>query len=407
MEPRGDAAAAGRPADGDPRRPALAGRQRRAVAAGPGPDPARPRAGPHPGARRRLGRARSSPRGSAARSSTGSSSRCSAASTPATPTSCRWTRRCRSWPARSGSSARCCERSRRCSDPGRPAAAVSVAGGAIAGPTPTAGRPAGVRRHQRAGSAGCPPRSPPPACAAARRSGSGATVRELRRSPGRLAPRRSDRPGSPSRCSRDAVVLAVPAAAGVAAAAAVAPEAAAELGRRSSTPASRWSPFAVPLEQVDRAAAGHRLPGAAGRRPRRQGRDVLLAEVGVARRRGRRPGRRCGRRSGRHREVADLQRDDDELAAPALADLSRGLRVDLQPGRPAGHALGRGAAAVRRRAPRPGRADPARGRRAPGLAVCGAAYDGVGDPGVRRRRRGPRPTGCSRASAARRQWGHG
>ena len=44
-------------------------------------------------------------------------------------------------------------------------------------------------------------------------------------------------------------------------------------------------------------------------------------------------------------------------------------------------ALGRRPAAVRRRPPRPGRPDPRRVG-LPGLAVCGAAYDGVGIPAV-------------------------
>ena len=109
---------------------------------------------------------------------------------------------------------------------------------------------------------------------------------------------------------------------------------------------------------------------------------------------------------GRHRDVADLQRDDDELAAVALAELSAALRVDLRP--------------VDRQVTRWGGALPqyavghldrvARIRRSvaehPGLAVCGAAYDGVGIPACA----GSARTAADRvlaSLAARRQWGHG
>ncbi len=82
---------------------------------------------------------------------------------------------------------------------------------------------------------------------------------------------------------------------------------------------------------------------------------------------------------GRHREEATLQRSDDELVAVALADLrtvarARGARSRRHPRA----ALGRGTAAVCRGPPR-SRLAPARALPS-GLALCGAAYDGVGIP---------------------------
>ena len=110
---------------------------------------------------------------------------------------------------------------------------------------------------------------------------------------------------------------------------------------------------------------------------------------------------------GRHREVADLQRDDPDLAAIALADLADALGVGelhpvdavvtrwggALPQYPVGH-LDR-VARVRRAL-----AD------LPALAVCGAGYDGVGIPAC---------VASGRAAAARvvdsvaerREWVHG
>jgi protoporphyrinogen/coproporphyrinogen III oxidase len=81
---------------------------------------------------------------------------------------------------------------------------------------------------------------------------------------------------------------------------------------------------------------------------------------------------------GRHRETADLQRDDADLAALALADLRRA--VDL-PAAPLDWHVQRWGGGLPQYAV--GHVDRvARIREsiaeAPGLAVCGAAYDGVG-----------------------------
>ncbi|NUR63174.1 MAG: protoporphyrinogen oxidase [Catenulispora sp.] len=90
---------------------------------------------------------------------------------------------------------------------------------------------------------------------------------------------------------------------------------------------------------------------------------------------------------GRHRETADLQRDDAELAALALADLRTALGRSGAPGAPGSlgipvdthvqrwggglpqYAVGHVARVARIR-------DAVAAQ--PGLAVCGAAYDGVG-----------------------------
>jgi oxygen-dependent protoporphyrinogen oxidase len=287
---------------------------------------------------------------------------------------------------------------------GPAAAAVSVAGGAIAGPTL---EPPGLARPVFAGIRGGVGRLPAAVAAACVRGGAtirvGAMVRELRRSPGGwrvvLGPSRQ-----PEQIFADAVVLAVPAAAASRLLQAVVPQAAAELGAVEYASVGLVT-LAVPLEQVNGRLTGTGflvppvdshvvkaatflsqkwgwLADAAG--------DLAVLRVSV----------------GRHREVADLQRDDDELVAAALADLSAAVRVDLRP--------------VDRRVTRWGGALPqytvghpdrvARIRRSiaehPGLAVCGAAYDGVGIPACA----GSARTAADRvvaSLAARRQWSHG
>ncbi len=81
---------------------------------------------------------------------------------------------------------------------------------------------------------------------------------------------------------------------------------------------------------------------------------------------------------GRHREEASLQATDDELVAASLADLAEATGLRAQPRRQPRAAVGRRPPAVRRRAPRPGRADPR--RRGPDPGSGGVRR------GVRRRR---------------------
>ena len=77
---------------------------------------------------------------------------------------------------------------------------------------------------------------------------------------------------------------------------------------------------------------------------------------------------------GRFGEAALLQRDDVELVPAVRADLAELTGVTAAPVDTVVHALGRRPAAVRRRPPRPGRADRNGGRPSvPGLAVAGAA----------------------------------
>lgn len=83
---------------------------------------------------------------------------------------------------------------------------------------------------------------------------------------------------------------------------------------------------------------------------------------------------------GRHREQADLQRDDVDLAAVAMQDLRRATGLDATP---VVTRISRWGGALPQYAV--GHTDRVADVRAavadvPGLAVCGAAYDGVGIP---------------------------
>jgi protoporphyrinogen/coproporphyrinogen III oxidase len=98
------------------------------------------------------------------------------------------------------------------------------------------------------------------------------------------------------------------------------------------------------------------------------------------------PGRRGRGRPGdalldrRHREEAVLQRSDDELVQVALEDLSNAVGLSV---RPVDRHVQRWGGALPQYAV--GHLDRVRHIRAsvaaaPGLAVCGAAYDGLGLP---------------------------
>ena len=109
---------------------------------------------------------------------------------------------------------------------------------------------------------------------------------------------------------------------------------------------------------------------------------------------------------GRHREVRDLQRGDADLADIVLADLVAATGITA---RPVDVGVTRWGGALPQYAV--GHLDRvARIRKAvaevPGLAVCGAAYDGVGVPACI----GSGEAAATRVLAAvdqRRQWGHG
>jgi oxygen-dependent protoporphyrinogen oxidase len=205
-----------------------------------------------------------------------------------------------------------------------------------------------------------------------------ATVRELRPTPdGRwrlvVGPARA-----PETLTADAVVLAVPAAPAARLLQPVAPAAAAALAAVEYASMALVT-FAVPYAQV----AG-RLHGTGFLVPPVEGRAVKAATYASAKWpwiADAAPGLALVRTSlGRHGEVAVLQRDDDELAALALADLSSALGRVLAPvdqvvsrwggGLPQ-YAVGHLDLVERVRRSLAGH---------PGLAVCGAAYDGVGVP---------------------------
>ena len=184
-------------------------------------------------------------------------------------------------------------------------------------------------------------------------------------------------------------------------------------GRRRRRSCSPPTPFSSPRPRAEgrpaagrrgarrgRAAAGHPvrvdgrgrdgLPGAgrrrrlgaaraAGHRAAGQGRHGVVGEVAAPRR-----GTRCWCASsvGRFRDESELQRSDDDLTARRRRRRRRpaGPGPARAAGDPAG-ALGRGPAAV------PGRAIRRGWRRSgppwpavPGLAIAGAAFEGVGVP---------------------------
>jgi oxygen-dependent protoporphyrinogen oxidase len=228
-------------------------------------------------------------------------------------------------------------------------------------------------------------------------------VRELRRWPGGwrlvLGPARQ-----PEEMLASAVVLAVPASAASRLLGAVAPEAAVELGAIEYASVGLVT-VAIPAEEV----VG-RLSGTGFLSPPMEGRTAKAATWSSAKWEwlAESAGDLAVLRAsvGRHREVVDLQRDDAELVDLAVADLSAALRTQLHP---VGSRVTRWGGALPQYAV--GHLDRvARVRRAvaehPGLAVCGAAYGGVGVPAC---------IASARAAAdrvlagldAQRQWRHG
>jgi protoporphyrinogen/coproporphyrinogen III oxidase len=214
-----------------------------------------------------------------------------------------------------------------------------------------------------------------------------ATVRELRRGPeGRGFELVVGSAHRPELVAAEEVVLALPAAPAGRLLAALAPAAASELAtidyastavvtlafRATGFPIAEGSSgFLVPPVEDRRIKASTfsfakwAWVRAAGRGAL-EGEDVLLLRTSL----------------GRHREEAALQATDDELVAASLADLGKaigplGAPVDAHVQRWGGglpqYAVGHldRVERVRREV-----------ARVPGLAVCGAAYDGVGIPAV-------------------------
>jgi len=212
-----------------------------------------------------------------------------------------------------------------------------------------------------------------------------AMVRELRRTPDgwRLVVGSAR---DPEAVRADAVVLAVPGAPAARLLQPVAPEAALELGT------IEYASVAVVTLALPLASLRGRLRGTGFLVPPVEGRTIKaatyasskwswLGEAGSAAGDPSRGGVAVVRASvGRHREVGDLQHSDDELVRLAVDDLVNILGTPLHPvdalvtrwggGLPqytVGH-LER-VARIRRSV-----------AEHPGLAVCGAAYDGLGVP---------------------------
>lgn len=216
----------------------------------------------------------------------------------------------------------------------------------------------------------------PEALAAGLSVRTGATVRELRRTDSgwelTVGPTTAA-----ERLTADAVVLAVPAAPSARLLAGVAPAAAAELA------AIEYASMAVVTfafrDFPDRGSSGFLVPPVEGRRikastfsfakwdwVRQAGGGLLFLRTSL----------------GRHREDAALQATDEELVAWSLDDLRDAVGLTATPvdthvqrwggGLPQ-YAVGHLDRVARIRSAVAG---------VPGLAVCGAAYDGVGIPAV-------------------------
>jgi oxygen-dependent protoporphyrinogen oxidase len=234
----------------------------------------------------------------------------------------------------------------------------------------------------------------------------GTMVRELRRAPGGwrlvVGPARS-----PEAIFADAVVLAVPAAPASRLLASCAAGAAAEL-RAVEYASVALITFAVPSTQLAgrTSGTGFLVPPVDGRlikaatfssrkwawqgESARAAGDLQVLRVSI----------------GRHRQTSDLQRTDDELAAAALAELGAALGAQINP---VDHVVTRWGGALPQYSV--GHLDRvARIRREvaqqPGLAVAGAAYDGVGIAACVASARAAADRVLA-GLAAQRQWTHG
>ena len=295
------------------------------------------------------------------RSRSGWSIHSSAASTPAGPTSCRFGRRCPTWPLRLPARVPCCEprhqcgRSRRFRRPGvrrhsrrrRPAACCGRGGLRRGDPN----------RHHRSESVG--------QRAAAAAGAVGAVWRvEIGPAP------------APEFLDADAVIVAVPATPAARMLADVAPAAAAELAAVEYASVAivtlampvnafperpSWSGYLVP--PID----GHVTTAVTFSSVKwgwlgKAADDLVVLRASI----------------GRHRDQANLQHEDGELVDTVLAELGQAVGVA---GKPVDARVSRWGGALPQYAV--GHVERvARVRAAveanPGLAVCGAVYDGVG-----------------------------
>ena len=207
------------------------------------------------------------------------------------------------------------------------------------------------------------------------------TVRELHRTEAGFAVVTGPA-SAPDRVAAEAVVLATPAAATARLLAAVAPAAAAELAsvESASTTVVTFAFRAADVLGLD-DSSGFLVPPVDGRAIKAS--TFSFAKWAWVRAAGAEHGLVHLRTSlGRHGEEATLQRPDDELVAASLADLAAAVGLSARPvdthvqrwggGLPQ-YAVGHLDRVARIRAAVAA---------VPGLAVCGAAYDGVGVPAV-------------------------
>lgn len=208
-----------------------------------------------------------------------------------------------------------------------------------------------------------------------------ATVRDLAHRPGggwRLVVGSAH---DPELLEADAVVLATPPRATARLLSDVAPQAALALGRVESASVAVVT-FAVPGAQLAGVeGSGFLVPAGEGRAVK--GATFSFNKWEWVRRAGGSGGRdlallRCS--LGRHREEVTLQRSDAELARLSLAELGEALGRRLRP--LDSHVQRWGGALPQYEVGHRDRVDSVRRdvARHAGLAVCGAAYDGVGIP---------------------------
>ena len=187
---------------------------------------------------------------------------------------------------------------------------------------------------------------------------------------------------SPEQLTSDAVVLATPAAPTARLLADLAPEAAAELA------GIEYASMAIVTLAFPSAAVDHLGPTSGFLVPPVDGRSIKASTFSFAkwewvREAGSAEGLLVLRTSlGRHGEEAVLQRADDELIALSLADLAEAVGISARP--VATHVQRWGGALPQYAVGHLDRVARVRSAVAevPGLAVCGAAYDGVGIPAV-------------------------
>ncbi|WP_241153846.1 protoporphyrinogen oxidase [Nocardioides pantholopis] len=211
----------------------------------------------------------------------------------------------------------------------------------------------------------------------------GTTVRALERTPGGF--RLLTGPTTAEQAIEvDAVVLATPAAPTARLLSGLAPGAAAELaGVEYASMAVVSLAFRVEdAAVVDRSgSSGFLVPPVDGRRIKAA--TFSFAKWGWVRRAGAESGVVHLRTSlGRHREEVALQADDEELLAVSLADLAAATGLTATPVDV--HVQRWGGGLPQYAVGHLDRVERIRSEvgRVPGLAVCGAAYDGVGIPAV-------------------------